>query len=101
MDRLLLRRCPAGHYSRPDVLACDICRDADLSWQPASGRGKVISLAVDHDADTTVVVAELDEGPWLVTRLDGPAVARGDAVVVSFAHPEEGEAYPIVTAAPS
>jgi uncharacterized OB-fold protein len=102
-DRLLLRTCPAGHWSRPDVLACDICRGNELSWQESAGAGHLVSLAVDHSAATTVAIVELDEGPWLVTRFDGALedarANRGDAVTVRFMHPSDGESYPVVIAA--
>lgn len=98
-DRLMLKRCPAGHDSRPDVLACDVCGDDDLGWSPAGGQAAVVGLAVDHAVGTTVVIAELAEGPWLLTRLEGRAVALGDAVIVTVVHPDDGEAYPVVAAA--
>jgi len=99
--RLLLRSCPSGHLSRPDVLACDVCRDTDLSWVESRGIGSVVSLAVDHSGAqaTLLAIVELAEGPWLVTRIDGPRVDRGGDVIVRIARPEEGEAYPVAAAA--
>jgi uncharacterized OB-fold protein len=98
--RLLVRSCPDGHLSRPDVLACDVCKAADLGWQEASGRGMVVSLAVDHSTApaTRLAVVELREGPWLVTRIEGDPVERGGAVIVEILHPEAGEPYPVVVA---
>jgi len=99
--RLLLRECRSGHLSRPDVLACDVCRDADLSWVESRGVGSIAALAVDHSgADPTVLaIVALVEGPWLVTRIDGPRVERGGDVIVRIVHPDEGEAYPVVVTA--
>jgi uncharacterized OB-fold protein len=98
--RLLLRACSSGHLSRPDVLACDVCRDTDLSWVESHGIGSVVSLAVDHSGPkaTLLAIVELVEGPWLITRIDGPRVERGGDVVVRLVHADEGEAYPVAVA---
>jgi uncharacterized OB-fold protein len=99
--RLLLRRCRSGHMSRPDVLACDLCRDTALCWAESGGTGSVVSLAVDHSgSDATVLaIVALVEGPWLLTRIDGPRVERGGDVLVQIVHPVEGEPYPVAVAA--
>jgi uncharacterized OB-fold protein len=101
--RLLLRACPEGHRSRPDVLACDVCGSLELGWAEASGWGSTVALAVDHSTQpaTHLVVVALDEGPWLITRLEGEQVARGEDVVVRYVQDGEGEAYPVVTARPA
>lgn len=101
VGRLLLRTCPEGHPNRPDVLACDVCGSLDLEWAESRGRGVVVSCAVDHATSppTSLVVVELAEGPWLITRLDDGEVTRGDVVVVRIAQPEEGEPYPVVVPA--
>ncbi|MFI5627736.1 Zn-ribbon domain-containing OB-fold protein [Nocardioides sp. NPDC051685] len=97
--RLLLRTCPRGHRSRPDVLVCDHCGALDLGWAEAGGRGTVVARAVDHSTRpaTCLVIVELDEGPWLTTRLEGASVERGENVVVRYVQGDEGEAYPVVT----
>jgi uncharacterized protein len=99
--RLLLRVCPQGHLSRPDVLACDVCGDLNLEWADCSGQGLVVARAVDHATSppTSLVVVELAEGPWLITRLEAGEVGRGDAVAVRIARPSEGEPYPVVVPA--
>ncbi|HEY5856952.1 MAG TPA: zinc ribbon domain-containing protein [Aldersonia sp.] len=99
--RLLLRSCPHGHASRPEVLACDVCGSADLGWTPAEGRGTVVALATDHSGGvaTLLGIIELVEGPWLITRIEGRPLARGEAAVVRVVFPVEGEPYPVVTAA--
>ena len=98
--RLLLRTCPLGHRSRPDVLACDVCGATDLGWAEVSGHGSVLALAADHSTRpvTRLVIVELAEGPWLITRLEGTLVQRGEDVVVRYVGDGEGEAYPVVTA---
>lgn len=98
--RLMLRTCPRGHRSRPDVLACDLCGAVDLGWADARGHGSVVALAVDHSTQplTHLAVVELEEGPWLITRLEGAHVERGEDVVVLFDRNGDGEAYPVVSA---
>jgi uncharacterized OB-fold protein len=97
--RLLLRSCPHGHRSRPDVLACDVCGALDLGWVEARGRGVVVAIAIDHSTRpfTNLAIVELDEGPWLTTRVEGAPVERGQVVVVGY-EDGEGEAYPVVAA---
>jgi uncharacterized OB-fold protein len=99
--RLLLRACPQGHLSRPDVLACDVCANLNLEWAVCSGQGLVVARAVDHTTSppTSLVVVELAEGPWLITRVEAGEVARGDAVAVRIAQAAEGEPYPVVVPA--
>jgi uncharacterized protein len=99
--RLLLRACPAGHLSRPDVLACDLCGETALVWRESRGLGSIVSLAVDHSggASTLLAIVELSEGPWLLTSIEGRQVERGEAVVVRVLRPVEGEPYPVATAA--
>jgi uncharacterized OB-fold protein len=101
--RLMLRACPQGHLNRPDVLACDVCSSFDLEWADSRGRGLVVACGVDHATSppTPLVVVELAEGPWLMTRVEEGEVARGDDVVIRIAHPGEGEPYPVVVPARS
>lgn len=97
--QLLVRRCPLGHLSRQDVLACDECGATDLSWHAVKGHGTLVSVAVDHSGTepTRIAVVELAEGPWLLTRIEGAPPTRGEHVVVRVADPAEGEPYPVVT----
>ena len=65
--RLLLRRDPAS-----GTLHGPAATDPAFAWAPASGEGTVVSWAVVHarDAEPVLVgIVELDEGPWLRTRL--------------------------------
>jgi uncharacterized protein len=140
-DVLLIKRCAdCGRWLDPGATGCTGCGEADPPWEPAAGRGTLISWAVLHaatpgaaeatpaaaeataadagddpDAAASVLaLVELDEGPWLRTRLDGtggsgpdgaaadgagaagPAGPRaGLRVVVRFVHPAEGESYPV------
>lgn len=76
---LLIQQC--GHCQHrwlPPREACPQCLSCDVSWQEASGRGKVISWVVYHTAyheafegrvpyDVTLV--ELEEGARLLTNI--------------------------------
>ena len=103
---LPIRACRScGHRSLPLTRQCPACRSTDLGWQPASGRGRVVSWAVVHGragADgvpqrTVIGIIELDEGPWFNAQLavDPDDVAVGSAVQVRFETPDGGEAVPV------
>ena len=111
-DELLIKRC--GRCSRwlgPEATGCPGCGasesgdsgpgDSGLRWAAASGRGTVISFAVpparEGEEPCVLALVELDEGPWLHTRLavDPAAAEVGMAVTARFGHPAEGESYPL------
>jgi uncharacterized protein len=98
-DELLIKRCGrCGHWFGPEASGCTGCGDADLRWEVACGRGTLVSFAgASGDGTAVLALVELDEGPWLHTRLAaGPAAAVvGMAVVARFEHPAEGESYPL------
>jgi uncharacterized protein len=116
-DRLLLRRCsPCERWYAPDASSCVACGAEGLAWADASGRATLVSWAVAHprgagpraggDAGEPAVLAlvELAEGPWMYGRLPARAlaVARvGLALVAEFAHPAEGESFPVFVPAVS
>jgi uncharacterized protein len=104
---LLLRRCGAcGALSRPQARSCGQCRSAELSWAPAAGQGTVVSWSVVHGraaggeplARTVVAIVELDEGPWLHSRLvdvSPDSLSGGQRVTVGFERAEGGEVIPV------
>ncbi len=110
---LLLRRCPGcGAVYAPNRQRC-WDRD-DLEWAEASGRGVLVTWAVDHtdpldpslagpDGHTSVFgFVELAEGPWLqvpIVDADPAALRAGLPVVVGFLRPGGGEAIPVATPA--
>jgi len=103
-DVLLIKRCPAcGHWLAPEATGCTGCGGAQLDWAAASGQGALAAWAVPHPGPAGAVLAlvELDEGPWLHTRLeldDGAGADRlraGLGVTARFVHPAEGESYPV------
>jgi uncharacterized protein len=70
------RKCRCAYL--PAREACPNCLSADVAWERASGKGKVVSWVVYHTAyaehlkswvpyDVTLV--ELDEGPRLLTNI--------------------------------
>src|SRR5438552_17333958 len=80
--RLLLRTCPLGHRSGPDVLACDVCGATDLGWAESRGHGSVLALAAYHCTRTVtrLVIVELAEAQWLITSPEGSLHKCGEDV---------------------
>jgi uncharacterized OB-fold protein len=111
-ERYVIPRCPDCQIWLPPVaFACPNCESQALVWTEASGRGRVFSWTVIHNAppafraEAPYVIAEveLEEGPHLETRLLGvePAAVRTDLpVMVGYCHPPEGDSYPIFIADP-
>lgn len=92
---LLLQACSGcGTALTPEARTCLSCGSAELESAVVSGRGRLISWVVVHQAPIPVLkdavpyvsaVVELDEGPWLMVRLVGDAApAVDDRVRVDF-----------------
>jgi uncharacterized OB-fold protein len=108
-DVLLIKRCAeCDRWLEPGATGCPGCGAADPRWEQAAGRGRLISWAVlpagkpdPADPPSVLALVELDEGPWLRTRLErigakGTAGLRpGLPVTAHFVHPAEGESYPV------
>jgi uncharacterized protein len=128
-DVLLIKRCArCDRWLDPGATGCPGCGAADPRWEPAAGRGRLISWAVlpggkpesaglagmsetpeaagAPDVSTVpdpavLALVELDEGPWLHTRLEGAGGTAtagpraGLRVIAHFVHPAEGESYPV------
>jgi uncharacterized protein len=103
-DVLLIKRCArCGRWLDPAATGCTGCGEPDPRWEAAAGGGTLISWAVLHSggaaaAASVLALVELDEGPWLRTRLeragaDGPRA--GLRVTAHFVHPADGESYPV------
>lgn len=98
---LVVRRCPAGHFSGPPARRCEVCGSGDLSYVPATGRARLVSWAVVHHRDGgrgLPAIVELEEGPWWWTMLVGadPGDLReGTALRVLFQRPDGSEAVPV------
>jgi uncharacterized OB-fold protein len=78
---LVVQRCGACHGLRfPARTVCSRCLSREADWVPASGRGRVFSIAVMHqaahpafaaEAPYAVVVVELEEGPRVLSNVVG------------------------------
>jgi hypothetical protein len=120
-DVLLIKRCAAcGHWLDPQATTCTGCGTDDPPWAAACGRGTLVSWAMARPrqaapgAEAAVLaLVELDEGPWLHSRLDaadgaqgadgpdgadGAGLRAGLRLTVHFEHPGEGESYPVFRA---
>ncbi len=77
--RLMFQRCrDCGAYQHPPRMQCPACGGSVLDWVPSSGRGRVFTWTVTHQAlhpafadelPYAVVVTELEEGVRLVSGL--------------------------------
>jgi uncharacterized OB-fold protein len=105
--RFLIQRCTATgkHVFYPRVLSPH-SGEATLEWVEASGRGTVHSTTVvrrkpDQGGDYNVALIDLEEGPRLMSRVEGIApteVAIGMPVAAAIIE-EEGE--PLVVFRPA
>jgi uncharacterized OB-fold protein len=76
---LRLQRCAAcSTWQHPPRHRCAHCGSSDVTWEPATGRGRVYSWTVTHRAvdpaftpPYAILVVELEEGPRLVGSLRG------------------------------
>jgi uncharacterized OB-fold protein len=76
--RFMLQRCRASgkHFFYPRV-AEPVTGDRDLEWVPASGHGTVYATTVVRTKPPqqpyNVVLVDLDEGPRVMSRVEGMA----------------------------
>lgn len=100
---LLIQRCDScgGHqfYPRPFCLACGA---SDPRWVQASGGGVIYSLTEPHIQvgpqfvpPYVVAIVELDEGPRMLTHIEGGPCAIGDRVQVVWRAREGAPPLPI------
>jgi uncharacterized OB-fold protein len=97
--RLLLQRSPADgrHFYPPRVIAPTPGGDA-LEWVEASGKGTVYSVTMISPKPPAepynVVLVELEEGPRMMSRVEGLAAAEvkiGMPVQARIDKQEDGE----------
>jgi uncharacterized OB-fold protein len=93
---LQAQRCTScGRLRYPPRPTCPQCGSTDIEWQQLSGRGKVFTYAVSHQAvhpalegrvPFTTLVVELDEGVRMTSNLveGSPAIEIGTPVEVVF-----------------
>jgi uncharacterized OB-fold protein len=107
-QRLVLPWCTACEkpiwYPRP---TCPRCLSSSIEWRPASGRGEVYAVTVDHKpqnpglaamAPFAVALVELDEGVRLVGNVvggDPEQVTVGMPVVVAWEPLSDGRHLPV------
>ena len=78
--KLQLQRCDqCGHFRYPPAPVCPQCLSARATWTAVSGKGTVLSWVVfhkkyfdDHVPPYNSVAVQLEEGPIIVTQLQGP-----------------------------
>ncbi len=92
-----LQRCPAcAEYQFPPAVLCRACGQVGPEFVPVAGTGHVYSLTEIHTRDGTrnVAIVQLDEGPRLMSRIEGAADgAPGIGARVSAEirqHPDHG-----------
>jgi len=75
--RFMIQHCAAcgGHVFFPRVL-CPHCGVTGLEWVAASGGATVYSATIvrrkpQHGGDYNVVLVDLDEGPRMMSRVEG------------------------------
>ena len=90
---LRFQRCgDCGAWRHPPRIACAKCGSENVEWAPSSGRGRIFSWTVTHQAmhpafaaevPYAVIVVEMEEGVRLVTGLRGldPSALRLDLPV--------------------
>ena len=94
--RLVIQRCrDCGELRWPPLAGCPECRGRDATWDEVRPSGTIWSFVVYHRAFAaeltdeipyTVVMVELDDGPYLVGRLEdaGRPPVIGDRVTAAF-----------------
>ncbi len=99
--------CDRAHWYPREI--CPNCHRAEIEWRPASGRGVVYALSVQHRpgwpglADRTpyaVALVELDEGVRLMSNLvGGPGGYEvGQEVQVAWEELSDGRRLPVFEA---
>lgn len=100
---LLIQRCVAcgSHqfYPRPFCLACEA---AAPIWVRASGSGVIYALTEVHlklgaefTPPYTVALIELDEGPRMLSTIEGPPCSIGDRVQIAWRSRDAAPPLPI------
>lgn len=77
-DAIRFQKCSeCGTFRYPPGGCCPNCLSTEATWEKLSGRGRVLSWLTYHrqylpayPAPTTIVAAELEEGPILITNID-------------------------------
>jgi uncharacterized OB-fold protein len=79
-DRLLGLKCHAcGSVMMPPAMVCRQCSGTDLETTEVKGSGKIRTFTTvyvaaegrESEVPYTIVLVELDDGPWVMGNLDG------------------------------
>jgi uncharacterized OB-fold protein len=98
---LVFQGCACGKRWLPARRECPNClREDQWRWQPASGRGRLISWVVYHTAyhpafaaktPYNVAIVELEEGPRLISNIEAANDSlKGDMPVRLQGHTGDG-----------
>ncbi len=77
--KLIGQRCKdCGAYTCPPKATCDNCKSRNLEKVELSGKGTIRSFTTiyvapsgyEKEAPYVVALVELDEGPWILGRID-------------------------------
>jgi uncharacterized OB-fold protein len=85
--KFMLQRCLAdGRYWFYPRILCPHCGSSELEWSEVSGDGTVYSTTIvrrkpEEGGDHNVALVDLDEGPRMMSRVDGIAL---DAVRIGM-----------------
>ncbi|KZD08964.1 Zn-ribbon domain-containing OB-fold protein [Oceanibaculum pacificum] len=92
--RFMIQRSPStGQYVFYPRVAAPGSGASDLEWVPASGRGTVYSITVNRtrQGSYNIALVQLEEGPRLMTRIEGVETAPVGAPVKARIAELEGE----------
>jgi len=102
---LLIQRCPEcdsyQFYPRPFCLACNT---SNVEWVQAKGGATIYSMTTVHvqiapqlNPPYVAAVIELDEGPRMLTNIEGGSPRIGDRVKLAWREREDAPPLPIWT----
>ncbi len=80
--RIQRSRSSGQHVFYPRV-AAPVSGATDLEWVDASGFGTVYSITVNRSKEGSynIALVQLDEGPRLMSRIEGPGLIEGTAAI--------------------
>ena len=105
--RLLVQHCPqCDHYQHYPRAVCTACGSTDLEFLDAAGTGTVYSFTEVQravppmtEAPYTVALVRLDEGPLLLTNIEGDTIACDGPVQVAWRPLADGRHLPVFRSA--
>ena len=90
---MLQRSKSSGRYTFYPRVAIPGTGERDLEWVPASGNGVVYAITVNRSRDgaSNIALIDLDEGPRLMSRIDGVETLPIGSRVTARIIDEDGE----------